>query len=81
VGFGSAVGGYIHITIRNESCALARHLLLAGPFHAKGWTFRIGALLCAFSNAANAICASQPGADAGQDGEGWPDAQHFWGGP
>jgi hypothetical protein len=23
----------------------------------------------------------QPGADAGQDGEGWPDAQAFWGGP
>jgi hypothetical protein len=22
----------------------------------------------------------RPGADAGQDGEGWPDAQQFWGG-
>ena len=30
---------------------------------------------------ASATSASQPGADAGQDGEGWPDAQAFWGGP
>jgi excisionase family DNA binding protein len=30
---------------------------------------------------ASATSASQPGADAGQDGEGWPDAQQFWGGP
>jgi hypothetical protein len=29
---------------------------------------------------ASATSASQPGADAGQDGEGWPDAQAFWGG-
>ena len=28
---------------------------------------------------ASATSASQPGADAGQDGEGWPDAQAFWG--
>jgi transposase len=28
---------------------------------------------------ASATSASQPGADAGQDGEGWRDAQHFWG--
>jgi hypothetical protein len=30
---------------------------------------------------ASATSASQPGADAGRDGEGWPDAQAFWGGP
>ena len=30
---------------------------------------------------ASVASASQPGADAGQDGEGWPDAQAFWGGP
>jgi excisionase family DNA binding protein len=30
---------------------------------------------------ASATSASQPGADAGQDGEGCPDAQAFWGGP
>jgi hypothetical protein len=30
---------------------------------------------------ASATSASQPGADAGQDGEGWPDAQACWGGP
>jgi hypothetical protein len=30
---------------------------------------------------ASATSASQPGADAGQDGERWPDAQAFWGGP
>jgi hypothetical protein len=29
---------------------------------------------------ASATSASQPGADAGQDGEGCPDAQAFWGG-
>jgi hypothetical protein len=29
---------------------------------------------------ASATSASQPGADAGQDGQGWPDAQAFWGG-
>ena len=29
---------------------------------------------------ASATSASQPGADAGQGGEGWPDAQAFWGG-
>ena len=28
----------------------------------------------------SATSASQPGADAGQDGQGWPDAQAFWGG-
>jgi hypothetical protein len=28
---------------------------------------------------ASATGASQPGADAGQDGEGWRDAEHFWG--
>jgi len=30
---------------------------------------------------ASATSASQPGADAGHDGEGWTDAQQFWGGP
>ena len=30
---------------------------------------------------ASATSASQPGADADQDGEGWRDAQEFWGGP
>jgi hypothetical protein len=30
---------------------------------------------------ASATSASQPGADAGQDAEGCPDAQAFWGGP
>jgi hypothetical protein len=30
---------------------------------------------------ASATSASQPGADADQDGEGWRDAQAFWGGP
>ena len=30
---------------------------------------------------ASATSASHPGADASQDGEGWPDAQAFWGGP
>jgi excisionase family DNA binding protein len=30
---------------------------------------------------ASATSASQPGADAGQDGVGCPDAQAFWGGP
>jgi hypothetical protein len=30
---------------------------------------------------ASATSASQPGADAGQDGEGWADAEAFWGGP
>jgi hypothetical protein len=30
---------------------------------------------------ASATSASQPGADAGQDGEGWPDAEAFWGAP
>ena len=30
---------------------------------------------------ASATSASQPGAGVGQDGEGWPDAQAFWGGP
>jgi excisionase family DNA binding protein len=29
---------------------------------------------------ASATSASQPGADAGQDGEGWRDAEQFWGG-
>jgi excisionase family DNA binding protein len=29
---------------------------------------------------ASATSASQPGADAGQDGDEWRDAQHFWGG-
>jgi hypothetical protein len=30
---------------------------------------------------ASATNASQPGADAGREGEGWSDAQAFWGGP
>jgi hypothetical protein len=29
---------------------------------------------------ASATNASQPGADAGREGEGWSDAQAFWGG-